>query len=98
MKHKKKTKRYGAGGSSNPLRDLNNIQFARKGVAVGSYLEGGTIVYGDDDKKKKSKNKSKNKKVPMPGTISNVNLDKAGKKFSSYWKQFKDIMKTPIIK
>jgi hypothetical protein len=31
MKHKKKTKRYGAGGSSNPLRDLNNIQFARKG-------------------------------------------------------------------
>ena len=76
----------------NPAEALGKMRDAKKGVAKGSYLEGGTIVYGDDDKKKKSKNK----KVPMPGTTSNVNLDKVGKNLSSYWKQIKDIMKTPI--
>lgn len=79
---------------SNPLKKINNTMAEKKGKALGSMLEGGRIVYGDDKKKKKKKKKT----APMPGTISNVNLDKAGKKFSSYWKQFKDIMKTPIIK
>jgi len=45
MKSKKKSKKYGVGGSSNPLKDLNDMQFARKGVAVGSMLEGGRIMY-----------------------------------------------------
>ena len=59
MKHKKKSKKYGVGGSSNPLKDLNDMQFAKKGIAVGSYLEGGTIKYknngpGDPPKKGQS--------------------------------------------
>ena len=83
---------YKAGGS-NPLKKINNTMSEKRGKALGSMLEGGRIVYGDDKKKKKKK-----KKDPMPGTISNVNLKKAGKKFGNYWNQFKTIMKTPIIK
>ena len=82
---------YKAGGS-NPLKKINNTMAEKRGRALGSMLEGGRIVYGDDKKKKKKK------KDPMPGTISNVDLDKAGKQFGKYWSQFKTIMKTPIIK
>jgi len=81
---------YKAGGS-NPLKKINNTMAEKKGTALGSMLEGGRIVYGDDKNKKK-------KKDPMPGTISNVDLNKAGKNFGKYWSQFKTIMKTPIIK
>ncbi len=80
----------------NPAEALGNMQRSKMGVAKGSYLEGGTIVY-DDDKKKKKKN-SKKTKPPIPGTISNVDLNKVGKNLKGYWDQFKDIMKTPIIK
>ena len=93
MKSKKTKKKYYAGGSASPAEALGKMRDAKKGIAVGSYLEGGTVMYGDDKKKKK-----KNKKDPMPGTISNVDLDKAGKQFGKYWSQFKTIMKTPIIK
>lgn len=37
----------------NPAKLLADIQRAKMGVAKGSYLEGGSIVYGDDKKKKK---------------------------------------------
>jgi len=80
---------YKAGGS-NPLKKINNTMAEKRGRALGSILEGGRIAYGDDKKKKK--------KDPMPGTISNVDLNKAGKNFGKYWSQFKTIMKTPIIK
>ncbi len=92
MKSKKAKKKYYAGGSASPAEALGKLRDAKKGIAVGSYLEGGRIAYGDDKKKKKKK------KSPMPGTISNVDLDKAGKQFGKYWSQFKTIMKTPIIK
>ncbi len=39
----------------NPAKVLGDIQRAKRGVAVGSYLEGGSIVYDDDKKKKKNK-------------------------------------------
>jgi hypothetical protein len=45
MKHKKKSKRYGVGGSSNPLKDLNDMQALKRGQAYGSMLEGGGIAY-----------------------------------------------------
>jgi len=37
----------------NPLEVLGEMQRAKRGMAVGSQLEGGNIVYGDDKKKKK---------------------------------------------
>ena len=40
--YKGKKKRYGG-----PLKELNDMQFARKGVAVGSMLEGGRIIYNE---------------------------------------------------
>ena len=45
MKYKKKSKKYGAGGSSNPLKDLNDMQALKRGQAYGSMLEGGGIMY-----------------------------------------------------
>lgn len=38
-----------------PAKLLGDMQRAKMGVAKGSYLEGGSIVYGDDKKKKKRK-------------------------------------------
>ena len=37
----------------NPLEVLGEMRRAKMGMAVGSQLEGGSIVYGDDKKKKK---------------------------------------------
>ena len=44
-KSKKKSKKYGVGGSSNPLKDLNDMQALKRGQAYGSMLEGGGIAY-----------------------------------------------------
>ena len=35
-----------------PLEVLGEIQRIKRGMAVGSQLEGGSIVYDDDDKKR----------------------------------------------
>ena len=92
MKHKKKTKRYGAGGSSNPLKDLNDMQALKRGKAVGSMLEGGRIMYknggangpGDPPKKKPVTGESLQKDgyVEMFGAIANA--------FKKGLKQFKN--------
>ena len=39
----------------NPAEALGKMQRAKMGVAKGSYLEGGTVVYGDPKKKKTAK-------------------------------------------
>jgi len=57
MKSKKTKKKYYAGGSASPAEVLGDMQRAKMGVAVGSQLEGGKIVYDDDKKKKKKKRK-----------------------------------------
>jgi|TARA_R110002096_G_scaffold408646_1_gene607849 hypothetical protein len=44
---------------ASPAKLLGDIQKAKVGMAVGSMLEGGRIVYGDD----KKKNEQKKKKV-----------------------------------
>ena len=38
-----------------PVTALRKMQEAKMGMAIGSQLEGGNIVYGDDKKKKKQK-------------------------------------------
>ena len=61
MKSKKTKKKYYNGGSSNPLKDLNDMQALKRGQAYGSMLEGGGIKYknggangpGDPPDKKK---------------------------------------------
>ena len=63
MKNKKKSKKYGAGGSSNPLKDLNDMQFARRGKAVGSLLEGSKIEYASDGPGPVSKGKEEFDKI-----------------------------------
>lgn len=89
MKHKKKTKRYGAGGSSNPLRDLNNMQFARKGVAVGSLLEGCKIKYASGGPGPVSKGKEQFDKIQQ--YANNVSLYE---KMSPYG--LKKLYKNPV--
>jgi len=44
---KSKKKKYYAGGSSDPLKDLNDMQALKRGQAYGSILEGGGIMYKD---------------------------------------------------
>ncbi len=46
MKSKKAKKKYYAGGSASPAEALGEIQRAKMGVAKGSMLEGGRIMYG----------------------------------------------------
>lgn len=96
MKSKKKKKKYYAGGSASPAEALGKMQRAKKGMTVGSYLEGGTIVYGDDKKKKKKD--SVNKKSPIPGTISNANLDDFAKDLKKRVKAIQSAFRTPLIK
>ena len=43
----------------NPAEALGKMQRAKKGRAVGSYLEGGTVVYGDPKKKKTAEGRIK---------------------------------------
>lgn len=98
MKSKKKKKKYYAGGSASPAEALGKMQRAKMGVAKGSYLEGGTIVYDDDKKKKKKKKDSVNKKSPIPGTISNANLDDLSKDLKERLKSVQSAFRTPLIK
>lgn len=42
--------------------------------------------------------KEKEKKTPMPGTISSVNLKKAGSAFKEQFKKFQKAMTTPPSK
>lgn len=65
------------------------------GMSVGSMLEGGTVVYGDDKKKKKKD--SVNKKSPIPGTISNANLDDFAKDLKQRLEAMKRAFRTPLM-
>jgi hypothetical protein len=49
MKKSKKSKKM------NPAEALGKMQRAKMGMAVGSQLEGGSIVYDDDDKKRQAR-------------------------------------------
>jgi len=45
MKSKKAKKKYYAGGSASPAVALGKMQRAKMGVAKGSILEGGRVMY-----------------------------------------------------
>ncbi len=88
-KSKKKSKKYGVGGSSNPLKDLNDMQALKRGQAYGSILEGGGIKYkyqpgGQNNKKLTTGESIQNEGYKkIIGALHN-NLKKGWKQFTNY--------------
>ena len=72
-----------ANNKTNPAEALGKMQRAKMGVAVGSMLEGGGIIYNDEDPKKKKTAKLK------PGKITD--LDEIPASVTRHTGIFKDI-------
>tara|TARA_R110000751_G_scaffold1417_6_gene5317 strand:- start:8140 stop:8382 length:243 start_codon:yes stop_codon:yes gene_type:complete len=64
----------------NPVEAIAQMQKAKRGKAVGSMLEGGSIVFGDNkEKRKKKKENRKFLRKQREKRVKRKNLDKAGK-------------------
>ena len=64
----------------NPVEAIAQMQKAKRGKAVGSMLEGGSIVFGDNkEKRKKKKENRKFLRKQREKRVKRRDLDKAGK-------------------
>ena len=64
----------------NPVEAIAQMQKAKRGKAVGSMLEGGSIVFGDNkEKRKKKKENRKFLRKQREKGVKRKDLDKAGK-------------------
>ncbi len=64
----------------NPAEVFGEMRKAKMGIAVGSQLEGGSIVFGDNkEKRKKKKENRKFLRKQREKGVKRKDLDKAGK-------------------